>query len=162
MLLIWVKREQEYFCEEDWTTQIRLNRLEKFAFRRRVCRGVCRAVSSDGFAIVRPPMAAPCRMSRYRRIDAAAAAVTGSPFDSCTTSGNGREQRSFGKRIVGVRGRRGDCTGHRGLSMDTAARWSRRHRDMESGGTAHRRTGIAMFHRHGAPSDGFASARALR
>ena len=48
------------------------------------------------------------------------------------------------------------------LSMDTAARWLRRHRDMESGGTAHRRTGIAMFHRHGAPPDGFASARALR
>jgi hypothetical protein len=29
--VIWVKREREYFCEEDWTTQIRL-RLKKNFF----------------------------------------------------------------------------------------------------------------------------------
>jgi hypothetical protein len=31
ILLIWVKREAEYFCERDWTGQIRLMRQEKFA-----------------------------------------------------------------------------------------------------------------------------------
>jgi hypothetical protein len=28
--VIWVKREPEYFCEEDWTPQIRLNPKENF------------------------------------------------------------------------------------------------------------------------------------
>jgi hypothetical protein len=28
--VIWVKSEPEYFCREDWTTQITLNCLDKF------------------------------------------------------------------------------------------------------------------------------------
>jgi hypothetical protein len=28
--VIWVKREREYFCAGDWTTQIRLNAKENF------------------------------------------------------------------------------------------------------------------------------------
>jgi len=30
MQVIWVKREPEYFCEGDWTTQIRLNQKQNF------------------------------------------------------------------------------------------------------------------------------------
>ncbi|WP_029584146.1 hypothetical protein [Bradyrhizobium sp. URHD0069] len=30
--LIWVKREAEYFCEQDWTTQIRLIPFNKFTW----------------------------------------------------------------------------------------------------------------------------------
>jgi hypothetical protein len=32
--MIWGKREAEYFCEEDWTTQIRLRCQEKFVCAR--------------------------------------------------------------------------------------------------------------------------------
>jgi hypothetical protein len=32
--LIWGRRKAEYFCEHDWTTQIRLNRLTKSGFTR--------------------------------------------------------------------------------------------------------------------------------
>jgi len=35
--------------------------------------------------------------------------------------------------------------------MDTAAQWSRHHRDLENGGIAHRRTGMAIFTGHGVP-----------
>jgi hypothetical protein len=31
--LIWGKDKAKYFCGEDWTTQISLNRLRKFDFR---------------------------------------------------------------------------------------------------------------------------------
>src|ERR1700677_4522381 len=33
--VIWVKSEPEYFCGKDWTTQIRLIRLNKFALPRK-------------------------------------------------------------------------------------------------------------------------------
>jgi hypothetical protein len=33
--VIWVKRELEYFWQGDWTTQIALIRLDKFAVARR-------------------------------------------------------------------------------------------------------------------------------
>src|SRR5437773_184198 len=34
MHLIWVSREQKYFCKRDWTGQIRLNRFNKFTISR--------------------------------------------------------------------------------------------------------------------------------
>jgi len=34
--VIWVKREQEYFCEEDWTTQITLIEFDNSASARRL------------------------------------------------------------------------------------------------------------------------------
>ena len=34
MQLIWVSREQKYFCKRDWTGQIRLNRFNKFTISR--------------------------------------------------------------------------------------------------------------------------------
>ena len=37
-MLIWVKREAEYFCKQDWTGQIRLIRLNKFAVARKSVR----------------------------------------------------------------------------------------------------------------------------
>jgi hypothetical protein len=33
--VIWANHEAEYFCEEDWTTQISLIRLKKLAFWRK-------------------------------------------------------------------------------------------------------------------------------
>jgi hypothetical protein len=32
--MIWIKREGNYFCDEDWTGQITLNRFSKSAFPR--------------------------------------------------------------------------------------------------------------------------------
>jgi hypothetical protein len=32
--VIWVRGEQKYFCKWDWTTQISLTRLNKFAVAR--------------------------------------------------------------------------------------------------------------------------------
>jgi hypothetical protein len=34
--VIWVKREAEYFCKWDWTTQITLIRFNKSGFSRRL------------------------------------------------------------------------------------------------------------------------------
>ena len=40
ILVIWVCGEAEYFCAEDWTGQIALNRFNKFAaLRMRLCDG---------------------------------------------------------------------------------------------------------------------------
>jgi hypothetical protein len=35
MQVIWVGREREYFCKEDWTTQITLIGFNKSAFSRK-------------------------------------------------------------------------------------------------------------------------------
>jgi hypothetical protein len=35
MQVIWVRREREYFCEGDWTTQITLIRFNKSGFSRK-------------------------------------------------------------------------------------------------------------------------------
>jgi hypothetical protein len=46
--LIWGKDKAKYFCGEDWTTQISLNRLRKFDFsRKRFCRLFWRGKWSD-------------------------------------------------------------------------------------------------------------------
>jgi hypothetical protein len=42
--VIWVKRETKYFCEQGWTGQIRLNRLDKLDFWRN---GFCTFARSD-------------------------------------------------------------------------------------------------------------------
>jgi hypothetical protein len=36
MQVIWLKKEREYFCEGDWTTQITLIRFNKTAFSRKL------------------------------------------------------------------------------------------------------------------------------
>jgi hypothetical protein len=40
MKLIWGMREENYFCKQDWTGQIRLIRLKKLGFARKSAAGV--------------------------------------------------------------------------------------------------------------------------
>jgi hypothetical protein len=50
--VIWVKREEEYFCKADWTTQITLIRLNNLASART---SVARAVLRSPDAALRNP-----------------------------------------------------------------------------------------------------------
>jgi hypothetical protein len=49
--VIWVRREAEYFCKRDWTTQIGLIRLNKFEFTRKAERPVQACFQRGGFVL---------------------------------------------------------------------------------------------------------------